>query len=54
MRQYLSWVIWFLLIVLWNFYYPDALPYEDCVIAIALAILNKNLQLIFYGKKKIS
>jgi len=54
MMQYLIWVLWFLLVVLWNFYFPLALPYEDCIVAVALAILNKNLELIIYGKKKIS
>ncbi len=54
MRQYLNWGLWFSLVVLWNFYYPNALPYEDCVVTIALAIFFKNLEQIFYVKKKIS
>jgi len=54
MWKYLNWVLWFLLVVLWNFYYPNALPYEDCVVTIALAIFFKNFELIRYGKKKIS
>jgi uncharacterized protein YhhL (DUF1145 family) len=54
MRKFLIWIVWFLLVVLWNFYYPLALPYEDCIVTVALAILIKNLELIVYGKKKIS
>jgi len=54
MMQNLIWVLWFLLVVLWNFYFPLALPYEDCIVTVALAILIKNLESIVYGKKKIS
>jgi hypothetical protein len=54
MTQYLIWVLWFSLVVLWNFSYPNALPYEDCVVTVALAMFIQNLKQIIYGKKKIS
>ena len=41
--------IWFVMIVAWNFGYPEASPFEDVVVAVILALFNvflkKNLKL---------
>ena len=39
-------VIWLVLVVAWNYGYPQASPFEDVVVAVILALLN-----IFMKKK---
>ena len=33
-------VIWLVLVVAWNYGYPQASPFEDVVVAVILALLN--------------
>ena len=33
-------VIWFVMVVAWNFGYPEASPFEDVLIAVILAVFN--------------
>tara|TARA_E500000331_G_C17102071_1_gene645779 strand:- start:639 stop:779 length:141 start_codon:yes stop_codon:yes gene_type:complete len=33
-------VIWLVMVIAWNFGYPDASPLEDVMVAIILALLN--------------
>ena len=33
-------VIWFVMVVAWNFGYPEASPFEDVLVAVILALLN--------------
>ena len=40
-------IFWLVLVILWNFGFPTALPIEDVVIAITLSIIS-------FGLKKIS
>ena len=37
-------VIWLVMIVAWNFGYPDANPAEDVLIAVFLALINLFLK----------
>ena len=41
-------VIWLVLVVAWNYGYPQASPFEDVVVAVILALFNvlmkKNLK----------
>ena len=34
------WLIWFLLVILWNYGYPAATPFLDVLVAVILSILN--------------
>jgi len=34
------WLIWFLLIVAWNYVYPAASPFLDVLVSVILFILN--------------
>ena len=36
--------IWFVMIVAWNFGYPEASPLEDVVVAVILALFNVFLK----------
>ncbi len=37
-------VIWLVMVVAWNFGYPEASPLEDVVVAVMLAIFNLVLK----------
>ncbi len=39
-----TFIIWFVLVVAWNFGYPEANPFEDVMIAIILALFNVFLK----------
>ncbi len=34
------WLIWFLLVIVWNYGYPAATPFLDVLVAFILSILN--------------
>ena len=34
------WLIWFLLVIAWNYGYPAASPFLDVLVAVILSILN--------------
>jgi hypothetical protein len=33
------WIVWLILVILWNYGYPDALPLYDVLVAIGLSII---------------
>ena len=37
-------VIWFVMVVAWNFGYPEASPFEDVLVAVILAVFNTFLK----------
>tara|TARA_Y100000996_G_scaffold374866_1_gene325282 strand:- start:392 stop:532 length:141 start_codon:yes stop_codon:yes gene_type:complete len=37
-------VIWLMLVIAWNFGYPEASPFEDVFVAVILAIFNLFLK----------
>ncbi len=37
-REKLNWILWLILVFLWNFGYPDATPLADVVVAVILSI----------------
>ncbi len=38
------WVIWFVLVVLWNYTYPNVQPWEDVFVAVCLSLLSKYVE----------
>ena len=44
------WIFWLILVVIWNYGYPEASPFLDVLIAVLLSFLN--LILIKIIKKK--
>ncbi len=34
------WLIWFLLVILWNYGYPSASPFLDVLVAVLLSLTN--------------
>ena len=46
-KYFLSWVVWFALLIIWNFAYPQANPLEDVSIGVVLAMMLRVLQIYF-------
>ena len=51
-----NWIIWLALIILWNYGFPQATPFQDVIVAVFLSILFIIIQLLQsrYLKKSIS
>ncbi len=41
--KYIIFLLWFLLVVAWNYLYQDALWYEDVIVAVCLSLWSKSL-----------
>tara|TARA_B100001248_G_scaffold179463_1_gene136471 strand:+ start:2395 stop:2586 length:192 start_codon:yes stop_codon:yes gene_type:complete len=39
MFKKINWIIWLFLVILWNYGFPSASPFEDVVVAVFLSIL---------------
>ena len=35
-----TWLIWVALVIMWNYGYPSASPFEDVLVAVILSLLN--------------
>jgi hypothetical protein len=46
MIKKINWIIWLLLVILWNYGFPNASPFEDVLIAVFLSILFIIIQLL--------
>ena len=42
--KYFIWIFWFVLVVLWNYTYPNAHPWEDVFVTVCLSLLSKYLE----------
>jgi hypothetical protein len=38
-RDIFSWITWLILVILWNFTYPNAIPIYDVLVAVLLSII---------------
>jgi len=36
----INWTIWLILVIIWNYGYPEASPFLDVLVAIILSLLN--------------
>ena len=52
----INWSIWVVLVILWNYGFPQATPLQDVLVAVFLSILFIIIQLVQsrYLKKKAS
>ena len=46
MIEKLNWLIWLILVILWNFGFPEASPFQDVVVAIILSLFFIIIKLI--------
>ena len=46
MIEKLNWLAWLILVILWNFGFPEATPLQDVVVAVILSLLFIIIKLI--------
>tara|TARA_A100001011_G_C13774910_1_gene620743 strand:+ start:357 stop:527 length:171 start_codon:yes stop_codon:yes gene_type:complete len=46
-KKLISWFFWLILVILWNYGYPKATPFQDVAVAVALSLI-----FIFFDKFK--
>ena len=46
MIKKINWLIWLLLVILWNYGFPEASPFMDVLVAVFLSILFIIIQLL--------
>jgi hypothetical protein len=46
MIKKVNWIVWLLLVILWNFGFPNATPFQDVLVAVFLSILFIIIQLV--------
>jgi len=39
MIEQLKWLAWLILVILWNFGFPEATPFQDVIVAVILSLL---------------
>jgi|TARA_Y100000590_G_C15724903_1_gene1014873 hypothetical protein len=39
-----TFVIWLIMVIAWNYGYPEASPLEDVIVAVILSLLNLGLK----------
>jgi|TARA_B100001079_G_scaffold164835_1_gene141436 hypothetical protein len=44
MNKKIIFVVWLVLVIVWNYQYPSALPYEDVVVTACLAFLVRYFE----------
>ena len=47
LKNIVAWLIWLMLLILWNYLYPQATPLEDVLVSIAIAMILRITQRIF-------
>jgi hypothetical protein len=46
MIKKINWIMWLLLVIMWNYGFPEASPFEDVLVAVFLSILFIIIQLL--------
>jgi len=46
MFKKINWTIWLVLVILWNYRFPQATPFQDVIVAVFLSILFIIIQLL--------
>jgi hypothetical protein len=46
MIKKINWLVWLLLVILWNYGFPEAEPFMDVLVAVFLSILFIIIQLL--------
>tara|TARA_B100000674_G_C37448466_1_gene737160 strand:+ start:359 stop:547 length:189 start_codon:yes stop_codon:yes gene_type:complete len=39
MKQKINWIVWLFLVILWNYGFPNASPFQDVLVAVILSVL---------------
>ncbi|MDA9684241.1 hypothetical protein N9U33_01480 [Candidatus Pelagibacter bacterium] len=46
MFKNVNWIVWLVLIILWNYGFPQATPFQDVAVAVILSILFIIIELL--------
>ncbi len=46
MNKKINWLVWLVLVILWNYGFPDATPLQDVIVAVSLSILFIIIQMV--------
>tara|TARA_B100000242_G_C43020928_1_gene475090 strand:+ start:997 stop:1185 length:189 start_codon:yes stop_codon:yes gene_type:complete len=46
MARKINWIAWLLLVILWNYGFPQASPFQDVLVAVILSILFIIIQIV--------
>ena len=46
MKEKINWLVWFILVILWNYGFPKASPFLDVIVAVILSLLFIIIKLI--------
>ena len=46
MVEKLNWLVWLILVILWNYGFPEATPLQDVIVAVILSLLFIIIKLI--------
>ncbi len=46
MIKKINWFMWLVLVILWNYGFPQATPFQDVIVAVFLSVLFIIIQLI--------
>ncbi len=46
MIKKINWIAWLVLVVIWNYGYPNATPLQDVIVAVILSILFIIIQMV--------
>ena len=46
MLKKINWSIWLFLVILWNYGFPEATPFQDVIVAVFLSILFIIIHLV--------
>ena len=45
MKQKINWLVWLFLVIVWNYGFPDATPFQDVLVAVILSVLLIIIQM---------
>jgi len=46
MKQKINWLVWLFLVILWNYGFPNATPFQDVLVAVILSVLLIIIQIL--------
>tara|TARA_B100000941_G_C28348700_1_gene470667 strand:+ start:524 stop:709 length:186 start_codon:yes stop_codon:yes gene_type:complete len=51
-KDLLQWLIWLLLVILWNYGYPQATPLQDVIVAVFLSLIFIIIKIFLLKNEK--
>ena len=46
MKQKINWLVWLFLVILWNYGFPNASPFQDVLVAVILSVFLIIIQML--------